>query len=290
MGSRIIFVAGCPRSGSSWLSQSLAKATGATLVHEPFNWKVYPDRIGYHLKYLPRASADPVYIEFIRDSMRKAAAKSGRLSRHWPWRRYVIKEVHALPTIEYLWEVFRPKIVILLRHPCAVAASWARLKYRPHTALAAILGQEPLIHDHLAPHADHMRSSDDYFFQFGAYWGAVYSILTRIAGDHREWSVVRHEDLCDDPAEKMDALLRQMGERMSAKGRQFLVDNNRPPPAHHGAYSVVRESAKQVDKWKTELTPAQANQVLLGASPFAPLTAFYARHENPMRNPVPVTP
>jgi len=168
-----IFLTGLPRSGTTWASRAIVAATKGRLVHEPFNWKRYPERISYHMKYIPAGSEDA---ELMRILHKEMAPRFFFLRN----RRIVIKDVHTCLAIEYLWDELDPIIIILVRHPCAVANSWARLGLEARSRLDILLSQEELVQTYLASFKHHINSNYDYFFQIGAYWGAAYFVLSRL--------------------------------------------------------------------------------------------------------------
>ncbi|MGD2165207.1 MAG: hypothetical protein PVH50_06740, partial [Anaerolineae bacterium] len=95
-------------------------------------------------------------------------------------RRVVVKDVHICLAVEHVWERLKPVVVILARHPCAVANSWARLGLDVSFRLDLLLSQERLIEDHLSPFTKHIAGARDYFFSMGAYWGATYHVLWQL--------------------------------------------------------------------------------------------------------------
>ncbi len=125
-----VLVLSLPRSGSSWVGETLAKAPDAVYLREPVTQS---DPTFYTLGTifdLDRAD--------VRESYRRLAEKAfaawpdftgsivphpGQWSlRHRRSRRLVIKEVNPLACDWYLRR-FRPFVVHLVRHPAAVALS-----------------------------------------------------------------------------------------------------------------------------------------------------------------------
>lgn len=272
---RPILLTGLPRTGSTWASQAIAKATHSRLVHEPFNWRRYPDRGDYHMKYLPAGSESRSLLEILGRSMQPSLFS---LDFFRPNRRpVVIKDVHICLALEYIWANLKPQphIIILLRHPCGVANSWARLELEARSRLDLLLSQPELMSDHLGPYADHMERREDDYFEIGAYWGASYLVMVRLAEKYPAWQSITHETLCADPEQSFSQLLTKIGFSLSAAGSSFLNQNNRRRNRWEGAYSVARLTAAEPDKWRHSLTPAQIEAVMAGAGPFGLLEKFY---------------
>ncbi len=270
---RAIFVTGMQRSGTTWIARALAAATRSRLVHEPFNWRLHGDdgkRFRYYMRYLPRGQADPEFTAILREAV------NGARQPQLPWLRdsVVVKDVHASLAVEAVHDELRPLTAIVVRHPCATALSWAHLEYGIGNGFSALLGQEELQRDHLAPFVTHMRKRDDYFFQLGAWWGAVYYTLARLAQGHPDWLWISHEAVCREPVAEFKSLLGSAGLRMAPRGRRFLAAHD------HGQneerpYSVDRAAATEPDKWRGRLDADAAKRVIDGASPFGVLERFY---------------
>ena len=135
---RSVWISSWQRSGSTWLAEVLASAPRTRLIYEPVN---VPDAIvtgeQAALQAVPQANA--LHASFVHNSLR------GHIGNHWvdqlnhshfP-RRTVVKDVRG---IELLSEVraLSPStpIVVLLRHPFAVAASVVRLGWFDPTLTA----------------------------------------------------------------------------------------------------------------------------------------------------------
>ncbi len=262
-----IFLTGLPRSGSTWAAQALAAATGARLVHEPFNWLRYPARERFHMRYLPAGAYEPELLAILHNTLKP------RL----PWQKrpdsVLVKDVHVCLALPYIWEHFRPQVIILVRHPCGMAQSWQALDLKVNFRLDLLLSQtalQPL----LAPFAEHMRRQDDYFFALGAYWGASHYLLDYLSQEQPAWQWVTHEALCLDPVAHYRNLAASMGlgQGREAQLERFLTANDRRRTAGEGAHSTARITAQEPDKWRRRLTPQQISAVLAGAAPFGMLS------------------
>jgi len=273
-----ILLTGLPRAGTTWASRAIAAATGSRVAHEPFNWRRRPDRLPYHMKYLPSGSNDPSLIDILE--------RASRPRHTFPWsaRPVVVKDVHICLALEIIWEELHPRVIILVRHPCALAHSWARLGYEVRFRLDLLLSQEKLMADHLNRFEAHLRQRGGFFFEVGAYWGAAYFVLARQSARHSEWQWATHESLCVDSFSRYQALLQRAGVELSRGGqaalRRFLEGHNRRRRGQEGPYSVSRLSAAEPDKWLQRLDPDQIRAVLSGAAPFGVLETWYDRPED----------
>lgn len=273
---RPILLTGLPRTGTTWSSRAISAATKGRLIHEPFNWKDHPDRVDFHMQYVSACSDNTEILNILREAMSPSIPFLARFTRD---RQIIIKDVHICLAIEYIWAILRPHIIILVRHPCAVARSWANLGLKVHFRLELLLSQEKLLKDHLSPFAYHIRSKKNYFFEIGAYWAASYFVLRRLTEGHPDWQWVTHESLCAQPIERFEQVLESLGIELSRAGRNalqsFVQKNDRPRRSWEGPYSLARVSSREAQKWKSNLTTDQIKSVIDGAEPFGILSDFY---------------
>ncbi len=269
---QIILLTGMPRCGSSWACRVFAAATQSVLINEPFNWETYPDRARHFLKYVPAGEDDTGLCDILRDEIARRRPLRRLFRRP---RRFLIKDVHAFLATERIAETLRPRVIVLMRHPCAVAQSWAKLHYGIDDRSERMLRQPALMRDYLAPFEDHICRQDNYFSLLGAYWGSIYYILTRQAQRHSGWQIVTHEDLCADPEKSYAGILAAMGFSFRTEGRVFLQEHDKEQGHENNAYAIDRPTRRERDKWKSLLSPEHAAQVLAGVEPFGVFQRHY---------------
>jgi hypothetical protein len=266
----MIFLTGMPRCGSTWAGMTLAHLTRSRYVHEPVNGHRHPEWAAYSMRYFRRSACDRTLIRALKESVRPLEP------RPW-WRQLwhgsdpvVLKEVHATLAIECVDRHLKPDVVIMTRHPCGVAASWKSLGWlAEHLGPGdPLLAQEHLVEDHLAPFESHILSSTEPFFRLGAYWGAIYYVLRRLAAGHPGWQYITHEELCSAPRERMTQLLHDLRLPVDPAAFDFLAEHDRPRSADEGPYTIFRKTGLEADKWKRLLTPEEISSVMAGAEPF----------------------
>jgi hypothetical protein len=250
-------------------------ATRSRLIHEPFNWKRYPEREKFHMLYLPAGSNQIEIIEIIEKESSPKIPFFNKLMKDKP---VVLKDVHTCLALEYIWEQIKPFIVILIRHPCGMANSWINLNYAVRFRLDLLLSQQSLMQHYLSPFKNHLSLNKDKWFEIGAYWGATHHVLDQISKAHHEWVWITHEELCVDSANRYQQLLDNLGINIDPIGQKKLISfisrhdrkiiENKP-------YSVSRISLNEPDKWHKTLTQEQIKSVFAGAEPFGILQKFY---------------
>lgn len=272
-----ILLTSLPRSGSTWASQVIAMATRRRLIHEPFNWKRYPEREKYHMLYLPAGSNQVDLIEIIENESTLKIPFIGKLMKDKP---VVLKDVHLCLAVEYIWEQLGSYIIILIRHPCGMANSWMKLNFEVRFRLDLLLSQQNLMENYLSPFKDHLNLNRDKWFETGAYWGASHYILEQISQAHREWMWITHEELCVNSATRYQQLLTDLGIIIDPIGKKRLLsflDRHNRRIIENKPYSVSRISVNEPVKWRRQMTPEQINSVIEGAEPFGIMQKYYTR-------------
>lgn len=281
-----IFLVGIPRTGSSWVGAMLSTAAGVRYFREPFNTQRRAEAEPFHLRYLRRDDVNPAFDAYCRrafaggvrgkDIERHAWTVYNRL-RWWPGRM-LVKEVHTGLALERVEAIMHPRVAVIVRHPCAVAASWARLRELrpddPHwrttrEQLDLLLSQETLMRDHLAPFEHVMRDAATYFQQVGALWGAFYQTVLGQQRLHPDWIVVHHEALCDDPRTHFEELFGALDLEWTERTDALLAERSASErPGGPNPYDVRRDPSGQADKWRDELSDEEQRDVLSTASTF----------------------
>ena len=270
-----ILLTSLPRSGSTWASQVIAMATRSRLIHEPFNWKRYPEREKYHMLYLPAGSNRMDLIEIIENESTAKIPFIGRLTKD---KSVVLKDVHLCLAVEYVWEQLGSDIIILIRHPCGMANSWIKLNFEVRFRLNLLLSQHNLMENYLFPFKDHLSLNRDKWFEIGAYWGASHYVLDQISQAHPEWMWITHEELCVNSATRYQQLLTNLGIKIDPIGKKRLLaflDRHNRKIIEKKPYSVSRNSVDEPVKWRRQMTPEQINSVIEGAEPFSIMQKYY---------------
>jgi hypothetical protein len=268
---RCVIVAGFPRSGTSWLAKCLSFAPGFTYYREPDNFDRVPEAEQRFVNlYLTAEHDDPAY----RRMMTRACAgevataftmkedpgpllallgRPGRaLGERFPFlffrkRHVLLKLVFANLNLAWLSANFPDaRQLCVLRHPCGQFASWKRLGWEPRPA--ALLENPRLVADHLHPFADLIRKATGYWERAGALWAATVYVIhrqTQTAGGRR---IVAYEWLCGDPATRYQKLYGLLGMRWTARTARRVRRTNTDGDSR--TYSVHRQAAIQVDRWK----------------------------------------
>ncbi len=167
----------------------------------------------------------------------------------------VVKSVHAILSLPWIERYFDPKIVVILRNPLNVIASYLRMGIKD--SLRNIFIQGSLARDYLSEHRDVIQADENAVRQMAAQIGGIYKVIEEQLKEHPRWVVVRHEDLCRDPI----GTYRRLYQHLDLEWTQRVVDviqaSNRPGQG----FITQRVAQAEIDKWRSELAPSQVREV-----------------------------
>lgn len=270
-----IFIAGLPRTGTTWIANVLSAAPGTAYYHEPFNFKNVPESAPFSLRYVSASDDDPAFAEYCRKcfSGRQRHPKVIDAQPWWrcwlpvPTGRVMVKDVHSVLALDWIRQHIAPRTVLVLRHPCAMANSWVRNNWKNEGMYAALLEQPALLDGVLKPFESHLRSAQgDYFSRLGAYWGACYHVALEQQKHHQDWVVIRHEDLLENPGDRFHELaagldLPWIGRMQKRLERSNSAGSDEP-------FAIKRLLEEEKVKWRKQLEPEQIRAIQAAASPF----------------------
>lgn len=273
-----IYLVGLPRSGTTWIGEVVNTSPGVKYFFEPFNFRFIPEAIPHRQKYVHSTDQDEDFARYCRDAFAgKINHQHYKFHLNWiykkiPWfpGRVTIKDVNSLLALEWIDYHINPKIVMIMRHPCAVASSWFRLWGGPQkeleTLLEQLLKQPKLMRDYLQPFEELMRKAQGFWQQVGVFWGAMYYVALEQQKKHPHWLVVQHEQFCQQPIQAYRQLFEKLDLPWSARTNDFLsisTQKNSKNP-----FIPQRIPSQEAEKWKQELESWQIAEIRKFALPF----------------------
>jgi len=168
-------------------------------------------------------------------------------------RGLLVKTVHAPLALEWVATEFDVDVLVVLRHPGSVLASWLEVR-SPEQAvpfadddrvlrLAASWGVRP-------PGPDRLERT---VWQIGVLTTALRQALTRQPG----WSVRTHEGLCADPVGGFRDLYQELGLTWTDEVAAYIGERDRPGTG----YVTKRVASVLPGNWRTRLTPAERTEL-----------------------------
>ena len=226
--SRDVLIVGLPRSGTSWVGSVLGSSPSVEYLREPITQS-----------WLETGNRSPLIDPDIDSGYRDHSLRF--LVGHPP--RRLIKEVNPL-LVPFVVSDLDLEVVLLLRHPCAVALSyhergWVRLDLESRFGL---------------------DSTGDFWRDHGAYQALLLNAAAAVLTADRR---VSYEVLTHDPEAGFAALAEQLGLEWSESSAAHLTStlgrDDRGDP-----YSLQRDAAAARERWRSVLTGDQQKAVLAG--------------------------
>jgi hypothetical protein len=251
----LIFVAGTGRSGTTWLADVLNAGRGR-IIFEPLRvrWGAVGDR------ELPRYIApdtNDADLEQLVRSILLARFKSnewtGRGNTRVVSRRRIIKDVHSNLRLGWLRAKFPAfPLFLIIRHPCAVAASRDRLG--DARSVATLLGEPALVSDYLEPFMPELEKLETPFEHEVAWWCIETLVPLRQFEQREDLNVVFYEHLLAQPDATVEGLFRSIGEAPPAAAYEQI---ERPSLTTYRAGGPLTDMTRALDEWQDRLSPAQ---------------------------------
>jgi hypothetical protein len=282
---RPILVTGMARSGTTWVGRMLCAGGEAAFLDEPFNLEVGPGAVRVAAEHWYEYVCDENEEVFLSDLMRfvhfrypllrelrRCRRPADVLETFRAWRafgashgrRAVVKEPNAVFSAEWFARRFRSDVVITVRHPAAVAASWKRLGWS--FGFESLLAQPLLMRDHLRGYERELETSPsgaDAVDRAALLWRIVYSIVADYRSHFPDFLIIRHEDLSRDPLGEYERLYASLGLRFAADAAAAVAasSSSANPKRAATAYETRLDSAANLDAWRTRLTSDELRRV-----------------------------
>lgn len=263
--SEAILVAGSGRSGTTWLADLLCRVPGTQKIFEPLRqaarWQTPGAESSVRSPYLRPDGHYPAWHSLLEQVL------TGRCRSYWTDstrtsffpRRYLIKEIRANLMLGFVHDHFRPGIVYLLRHPCAVVASRVRLRWRVN--LGDLLRQEQLVEDHLSGLVGDIEQARSDPVASHAIWWAVENRVAAGQLANRRHCRAYYEQLVVTPEESLRAMLAGLGLEAGAVELDRVGRSSRTTWSGDGARNRGHR-ADAIGSWKTQLSGDEQRLVL----------------------------
>jgi hypothetical protein len=184
-----------------------------------------------------------------RDFSRMTRARLGR-------KRPLVKDPIALLSAEWFAQRFGMKVVVLIRHPAAFAASVKRLGWRHRFETFFVNGRVPdVVRPYEGEIREQARCPGDVLDEAALLWRILYNAVDGYRQRQPNWIFLRHEDASADPMATFEQLYDRLGLELTMRARQRIEratgSRNRANP--RTAHGFRLDSAASLGRWRTEL-------------------------------------
>ncbi len=173
--------------------------------------------------------------------------------------RLLVKSVHAAMSVEWLAATFDLEVLVLLRHPGAVLASWQNLGLPEHLAR---LEQVPEVRQRCEEWGVPLPGPDE--LEHTVWLLGVLLTSLEQAARNSGFVLRTHEQMCVSPTDEFRSLYRELGLQWTDRADEAVEGLNRPGQG----WSVERVTQDQPDLWRTRLSPATVDVMQRVLAPF----------------------
>jgi Sulfotransferase domain len=279
-----ILVTGMMRSGTTWVGRMLCASGRLSYISEPLN-PLHPGifrlPVAYNYTYISSENEQdflPTFLDAVdlrarpikelgalrrpvdaaRVALTAVEMLKGRLNRRGP----LFKDPHALFSAGWFADRLGCRVVVCVRHPAAVVSSHLRLGW--HAPLAQLLAQPALVRDWLRPVEPELVAAvqddslgRDVLRGNALLWKVVYQAVSTYAQRRPDFTIVRHEDLSNDPVEAYADLYSRLElpfeQRAADRIASSSSQENPSELAVESPHRVRLDSRRNVGNWRRRL-------------------------------------
>jgi hypothetical protein len=261
------FIAGMGRSGTTWVADIVNHDHSYRILFEPLLQAPVRAAGGFAwIQYMDRRAVDPVPARAMERilSGRIRVGAVDRNHRGILFRRRIVKEIRCNLMLGWLRQI-RPAmpIILVIRNPLAVAASWLRLAWGGPTAssppdLDVMLSQEALL-DAFPVIRRAMKEIDrnDTFERILLQWCILHIVPAQQLGPG-DALILHYEDLVENVHAEMDRLEGYLGITIDTAGRKRVA--SRFASTNFRGRSATASRVALITDWREILTPAQVQR------------------------------
>jgi hypothetical protein len=176
-------------------------------------------------------------------------------------RHVVVKSAHGPLAVEWIAAQFQPLVVVVVRHPLNIVASWMELGWG-----GCSLDTNPKIVERYVRRWDLPALPHTCSRLSRVAWevGLLLSVLRSSAEAHPEWRLVSHEQMCSAPTGQFQELFAALGLRWTDAAELHLARSNRDAQG----LVTMRVAADQPERWRKRLTGDQVREINSVLEPF----------------------
>lgn len=289
---------GSHRSGTTWVGRTIAKAPGIGYLDEPLRPNHRPGVLAadvpHWFPYIPEGTGG----DLVRDVRRTLAFRYGYRRELGALRtprdaarlvrdaarfglhrvrgdRPLWKDPLAVLSVPWLAGTFGMDVVVMIRHPAAFASSLKRMGWTHD--FSHFTAQPRLVEDLVPEFADRIEAfaarPPDVVDQAVLLWLIIHAVIARYRVEHPEWIYLRHEDVSQRPEAEFRQVFERLGVGFTDRVAAFVAETTstaNPTEAGSGvAHQLRRDSAANVETWKTRLEPDEIRRIRAGTEELA---------------------
>jgi Sulfotransferase family len=168
-----------------------------------------------------------------------------------PASRIVAKSIHAQLSVEWLADEFDIDVLLLLRHPANVLASWMELNLKD--ARNTTLETRPEIRSRYLEPWGVPQPGPDPIERMSWRIGLLTAAIEQASSHNPDWIIRTHERLCTDPLKEFRQVYADLALDWGEPTEEFLLGNNAPG----SGFAIKRVASEMSDSWRRRLDADQ---------------------------------
>jgi hypothetical protein len=259
--TRSMIVAGAGRSGTTWLTDIVSSQIACRIMFEPFNphavaaFSQFPE-----FQYKRPTDSDPglhAYAKRILQGDIRDRWIDRDVNRIFSQYR-LVKEIRANLFLKWLSNQFPDvRLLLVVRHPCAVVLSRMEANWEAEADLKAFLSQAQLVNDFLGDKMAIIQNAHTNEERHAIVWCILHLVPSR-QFQPGQLPVVFYEDLCLQPERAFGVVFGALDQQYHAS----VFNESDKPSRTTSRKSAVLTGENKVTKWTTKLTRTQIRDIL----------------------------
>jgi len=260
-----IFIAGSARSGTTWLQDIVNFNNDYRILFEPFD----PNKVDLvkewkDFQYLRADENDPMFLKPMKKIL------TGQINDSWVnsynkrlfSQRRIIKAVYANLFLFWMKNHFpEVPILLILRHPCAVANSKINIvgknfRYEINP-LNSFLTQHELMEDYFLPYEEQIRSAKTVFETFIFMW-CIENLVPITQFQRGEIYVTFYENICVNPESEISSIFSFINKPYSSD----VMNKVNTPGVMSREKSAINQGTNLIKSWRKNITDDQIQRAL----------------------------
>ncbi|MEJ5349170.1 MAG: sulfotransferase domain-containing protein [Desulfosoma sp.] len=254
-----VLLAGFPRGGTTWLSEIINYWNDYRYMFEPFYSRYVPSlkklssetylRPGDNVPWTNLVMIDRIMTGRIRNPW------IDRFNRKICYENILIKDIRIHLALGWLKERFPAlKVILLLRHPFAVAVSLQKIGWRP--GVKKYCRHQKLVEDYLKPYVEPMLGTRSDFERYVFSWCVEHYVPLKQFAGHPDVYVCFYEWFCMNVLKEAVKLLKWLG-----KPSHGLIESRlRRPSKMSKKHSAVYTGEDLVRSWTRSLSQEEVGR------------------------------
>lgn len=260
-----VFLSGSARSGTTWLQEIVNYDNEYRVLFEPFR----PEKVEIvnhwdKYQYIRSEDNSPRFLNPMNDIL------SGKIRNVWidtyNQRLFsanrMIKAIYANLFLSWVKKQFpEVPIILILRHPCAVANSKMNIVEKhfrfDQNPLDVFLSQEHLMEDFLHPYENELHDNKTVFETFIYMWCIEYLIPLKQFMDE-EICITFYENLCINPQQEIKNIFSYLNKPFS----QNVIHKTNIPSQVSRNNSAINSGENLIRNWRKNITGDQIHKAI----------------------------